>query len=65
MDALFQLCILLAVAGLGWWAFTTILASVPLPPPVRAILTVIAVLMICAFLFRAFGLWRFPTFLTR
>jgi divalent metal cation (Fe/Co/Zn/Cd) transporter len=59
---LMALAVFALVAGIGWWAFKTILANVPLPQPVRAILVVVAVLFICAFLFKALGLWHLPAF---
>lgn len=50
---LIQLLIVVAVVGLVWWLVTTYL---PLPPGVKQVITVIAVLILCIWLLQAAGL---------
>lgn len=50
---LISLLVVLVVVGLVWWLVTTYL---PLPPPVKTIITVIGVLILCIFLLQWAGL---------
>ncbi len=50
---LVSLLVVLVVLGLVWWLVTTYL---PLPPGVKTVITVIAVLILCIWLLQAFGL---------
>ncbi len=47
VESLIGLFVYLLVAGLLYWAATTILALVPLPEPIRTVLNVVLVVIIC------------------
>jgi hypothetical protein len=53
MTGLLQLIVVLVVLGLVWWLVTT---YVPLPQPVKTIITVLAVLVLCLYLLSFAGL---------
>lgn len=59
---LVQLIILACVASLGWWCFTSVMTALPMPAPIRAILTVLGVVVICLFLFSALPNFGFQPF---
>lgn len=50
---LISLLVVLVVLGLVWWLVTT---YVPMPPAVKTVITVIAVLILCIWLLQSFGL---------
>ncbi len=50
---LIQLIIVLAVVGLVWWLVTT---YIPMPPPIKTVITVVAVLILCVWLLQWAGL---------
>jgi hypothetical protein len=47
--------IVLVVLGVVWWLVTT---YVPMPAPIKTVITVIAVLILCLWLLRLFGIWH-------
>jgi hypothetical protein len=47
--------IVLVVLGVVWWLVTT---YVPMPAPIKTVITVIVVLMLCLWLLRVFGIWH-------
>ncbi len=51
------LLVVLVVVGLVWWLVTTYL---PLPPPVKTVLTVVGVLVLCVWLLEWAGLAHLP-----
>ena len=50
---LVSLLVVLVVLGLVWWLVTT---YIPLPPGVKTVITVIAVLILCVWLLQMVGL---------
>jgi hypothetical protein len=50
---LISLLVVLVVLGLVWYLVTT---YVPMPAPVKTVITVIAVLILCIWLLQSFGL---------
>lgn len=50
---LIQVLIVLVVLGVVWYLVTT---YIPMPPPIKTVITVIAVLVLCIFLLQAFGI---------
>ncbi len=48
-----SLIVVIAVLGLVWWLFTT---YVPLPQPVKTVITVLAVVVLCTYLLEWAGL---------
>jgi hypothetical protein len=50
---LISLIVVLAVLGLVWWLVTT---YIPLPQPVKTVITVICVIALCIFLLQWAGL---------
>lgn len=50
---LIQLLIVLVVIGVVWYLVST---YIPMPAPMKTVITVIAVLVLCIFLLRAFGI---------
>lgn len=53
---LISLLIVLVVLGVIWWLITT---YVPMPAPMKTVISVVAVLALCIFLLQAFGLTHF------
>jgi hypothetical protein len=52
MEPLISLIIVLAVVGLVWYLVTT---YIPMPAPIRTVITVIAVVCLCVWLLRFIG----------
>ena len=52
-----QLLIALVVFGVVWYLVTT---YVPMPQPIKTVITVIVVLVLCIFLLNFFGITHFP-----
>jgi len=52
-----SLLVILVVVGLVWWLVTT---YVPLPPGIKTVLTVIAVLILCVWLLNWAGIAHIP-----
>jgi hypothetical protein len=53
---LISLLVVLVVVGLVWWLVTT---YIPMPAPIKTVITVIAVLILCVWLLESFGLTHF------
>lgn len=47
IDGLITLLIYLVILGLIWWAVTTILAVIPLPEPIRTVVNVVLIVILC------------------
>lgn len=47
IEILIQIVIYLIVAGLVWWAVTTILGVLPVPEPIKTVINVIMVVILC------------------
>lgn len=47
IDALITLVIYLLIVGLLWWAATTIIAVIPLPEPIRTVVRVLLIVVLC------------------
>jgi len=54
-----ELIVVIVIIGLGLYLINT---YVPMAPPVKTILNVVVILLLCLYLLRAFGLYqlRFP-----
>jgi len=50
---LISLIVVLAVVGLVWWLVTT---YIPMPAPIKTVITVIAVLILCIWILQWAGL---------
>lgn len=47
IEVLISVVIYLIIAGLIWWAVTTILGVIPLPEPIRTVVNVIMIVVLC------------------
>ena len=47
IDILISVVIYLVIAGLIWWAVTTILGVIPLPEPIKTVVNVIMIVVLC------------------
>ena len=47
IQVLISVVIYLIIAGLIWWAVTTILAVIPLPEPIKTVVNVIMIVILC------------------
>lgn len=47
IEALISVVIYLVIAGLIWWAVTTILGVIPLPEPIKTVVNVILIVVLC------------------
>lgn len=47
IETLISVIIYLIVAGLIWWAVTTIVGVIPLPEPVKTVINVLLVVVLC------------------
>lgn len=47
IDTLISLVIYLIIAGLIWWAVTTILGVIPLPEPIKTVINVLMIVILC------------------
>jgi hypothetical protein len=47
IEALISVIIYLLIAGLIWWAVTTILGVVPLPEPIKTVVRVLMIVVLC------------------
>lgn len=50
INALISVVIYLIIAGLIWWAVTTILGVIPLPEPIKTVVNVIMIVVLCPLL---------------
>lgn len=53
--SIISLLVGLVVIGLIWWLIET---YVPLPPPIKTVIRVVLVLLLCLWLLQVFGIWR-------
>ena len=51
-----SLLVILVVIGVVWWLVTT---YVPMPAPMKTVITVVAVLFLCIMLLNMFGITHF------
>ena len=47
VETLISIIILLIVVGLVWWAVTTILGVIPLPEPIKTVINVLMIVVLC------------------
>lgn len=47
IETLISVIVYLLIAGLIWWAVTTIIGVIPLPEPIKTVVNVLAVVVIC------------------
>lgn len=47
IETLISVIILLIVVGLIWWAVTTILGVMPVPEPIKTVINVLLIVVLC------------------
>jgi hypothetical protein len=47
IEALISVIIYLLIAGLIWWAVTAILAVIPVPEPIKTVINVLLIVVLC------------------
>ena len=47
IETLISLIIYLVIVGLIWWAVTTILGVIPLPDPIKTVVRVLLIVLLC------------------
>lgn len=47
VELLIQVVIYLIIAGLIWWAVTAILAVLPVPEPIKTVVNVLLIVVLC------------------
>ena len=47
IETLISVVIYLVIAGLIWWAVSTILGVVPLPEPIKTVINVVMIVILC------------------
>lgn len=47
IETLIGVVVALLIAGLLWWAVTTILGVLPIPEPIKTVINVVMVVIIC------------------
>ena len=47
IETLISIIVLLLVCGLIWWAVTTILGVIPLPEPIKTVVNVLMIVVLC------------------
>ncbi len=47
LDVLISVIIYLIIAGLIWWAVTTILGVIPVPEPIATVIRVLMIVVLC------------------
>lgn len=47
IEALISVVIYLVIAGLIWWAVSTILNVLPIPEPIKTVVNVILIVVLC------------------
>jgi len=47
INTLISIVIYLLIAGLIWWAVTTILGVIPVPEPIKTVINVIMIVILC------------------
>lgn len=53
ISTLISIIVFLIIAGLIWWAVTTILGVIPLPDPIKTVVNVLLVVVLCLILIYA------------
>jgi hypothetical protein len=53
ISTLISIIVFLIIAGLIWWAVTTILGVIPLPDPIKTVVHVLLVVVLCLILIYA------------
>ena len=53
IEALISVIIYLLIAGLIWWAVTTVIGVIPLPEPIKTVVNVLLVVVLCLILIYA------------
>lgn len=47
IETLITVIIYLVIAGLIWWAVTTILGVIPIPEPIKTVINVLMIVVLC------------------
>lgn len=47
VEALISIIVYLIIAGLLWWAATTILGVMPIPEPIKTVIRVLLIVVLC------------------
>lgn len=47
IETLITVIVYLLIAGLIWWAVTTILGIIPIPEPIRTVINVLMIVVLC------------------
>ena len=47
VETLISLIVLLLIVGLIWWAATTILGVIPVPEPIKTVINVLMIVVLC------------------
>lgn len=47
VETLISVIIYLLIAGLIWWAVTTILGVIPVPEPIKTVINVLMIVVLC------------------
>lgn len=47
VETLVGLIVLLLIVGLIWWAVTTILGVIPVPEPIKTVINVLLIVVLC------------------
>lgn len=47
IDVLIQVIIYLIIAGLIWWAISTIVGVIPIPEPIKTVVNVLLIVVLC------------------
>lgn len=47
VETLISLIVLLLIVGLIWWAVTTILGVLPIPEPIKTVINVLMIVVLC------------------
>lgn len=47
IETLISIIVYLLIAGLIWWAVTTILGVIPIPEPIKTVINVLLIVVLC------------------
>lgn len=47
IEPLIQLVVYLVIAGLIWWAVSTIVNAIPMPEPIKTVVNVVMIVIVC------------------
>ncbi len=56
MTGIVEVLVVLVIVGVVWWLVTT---YIPMPAPIKTVITVVAVLLLCLWLLNYFGITNF------